>query len=132
MIEITCSTEGFRRAGIKHPKGTTSYQEGTFSDEQLEMMAAEPKLIVSVIGAPEGVSSFDAKDQEEAQRFNGLLDACKNLDSNRANSDDWTSSGKPQIGALERISGLSGVTAAERDEVLQQIKQSELRDVRDS
>ncbi len=40
---ILCSQPGFRRAGIAHP-ARAEYAPDHFSEEQLEAMAAEPKL----------------------------------------------------------------------------------------
>ena len=46
MIIITSKKDGFRRAGVAHSARTTEYPDGFFSDEQLELLRAEPMLYV--------------------------------------------------------------------------------------
>jgi hypothetical protein len=49
MIKITCSQDGFRRAGIAHPTGTTEYADDTFTKEQLKALEVEPALLVEIV-----------------------------------------------------------------------------------
>jgi len=45
-LTITSKVAGFRRAGIAHPGTPTDHKAGTFSEEQLEQLKADPNLIV--------------------------------------------------------------------------------------
>lgn len=49
MIRITSTQNGFRRAGIAHPAGTTEYTDETFTKDQLATLQAEPKLVVELV-----------------------------------------------------------------------------------
>ncbi|MBX3447516.1 MAG: hypothetical protein KF765_12250 [Parvibaculaceae bacterium] len=46
MLRIHSTQEGFRRAGIAHPKGATDYELDAFSKKQREDLEAEPMLVV--------------------------------------------------------------------------------------
>lgn len=46
MIIITSKQHGFRRCGVAHPAETTEYPDGTFTPEQIEILHAEPMLVV--------------------------------------------------------------------------------------
>lgn len=46
--------DGYRRAGIKHPKGRVDHPHDTFDAEQLEALANDHKLEVQVVDAPKG------------------------------------------------------------------------------
>jgi hypothetical protein len=48
MIRITARREGFRRCGVEHSLTTIEYDDSEFTDEQLEMLRAEPMLVVEV------------------------------------------------------------------------------------
>lgn len=45
-IFITSSKDGFRRAGLAHPKGTVEYPDDRFTEEQLAQLHDEPLLVV--------------------------------------------------------------------------------------
>ncbi len=45
-IVITSTVDGFRRAGLAHPKGAVEHPDGTFTDEQLRQLHNEPRLAV--------------------------------------------------------------------------------------
>lgn len=49
MIRITAKNDGFRRAGIGHPKEPTEYPADRFDGEQLKALQSEPNLIVEII-----------------------------------------------------------------------------------
>jgi hypothetical protein len=54
-IFITSSIDGFRRAGLAHPKGTTEYPDGKFTEEQLRQLHNEPLLaVIDAIGEVDG------------------------------------------------------------------------------
>ena len=49
MIRITSKRHNFRRCGAAHPKGTVDYPDDRFSEDELEILRAEPMLTVEVI-----------------------------------------------------------------------------------
>ncbi len=52
-IIITSKSDKFRRCGMAHPKEATTHPDGTFTEEQLVILQAEPMLTVQVIAAEE-------------------------------------------------------------------------------
>lgn len=48
-IRITAPRGGFRRAGVSHPEGTTTYPADHFTEEQLKAFMAEPRLSVAPV-----------------------------------------------------------------------------------
>lgn len=52
MIRITAKRDGHRRAGMAH-SGTRDYPEGTFSNEQLDALYADPMLVVDEVDVPD-------------------------------------------------------------------------------
>lgn len=77
------------------------------------MLVAEPMLTVSF---------DDAQPASNPNRAELLAAACGQLDADKENRKHWTVSGAPQIKALEEISGLTDVTAAERDAAFATVK----------
>ena len=72
-VQITAKKDGFRRAGVAHPAVMTEYADGTFTDEQLAQLKAEPMLTVKVIkatkkdnGSKDAAPVADTKTQELA------------------------------------------------------------------
>jgi hypothetical protein len=61
MIRIKSKRHLFRRCGVAHPKGPVEYPDGRFSEDELEILKAEPMLNVEVIceedNRPEGIDS---------------------------------------------------------------------------
>lgn len=53
-IRITSKKEGFRRCGIAHSEKPAVYPDDRFSAEELEMLEAEPMLIVERIAGEDG------------------------------------------------------------------------------
>ena len=49
MIRITAKKDGFRRAGVAHPKVAVEYPDDRFSKEELEALRAEPQLVVGIL-----------------------------------------------------------------------------------
>lgn len=45
-VRITSTKAGFRRAGLAHPAEAVEYPAGTFTEEQLVQLEAEPTLVV--------------------------------------------------------------------------------------
>jgi len=96
VIRITSKKHNFRRCGVAHPKEPTEYPDDRFSEEELEILTAEPMLTVEVIPG-QGV---DAE----------LLEAAaKAVEDGRVIGD-----GRPDVKALSEILGRT-VTAADRD-----------------
>ena len=52
--------EGYRRAGVAHPKSAVDHAHDAFTPAQLEALAADPKLDVRVVDAP-AAEGKDAK-----------------------------------------------------------------------
>lgn len=49
VIRIAAKREGFRRAGLSHPKAPVEHLPEAFSPEQLEQLLGEPKLRVELV-----------------------------------------------------------------------------------
>lgn len=49
-VRITSKQAGFRRCGMEHPDKPVVHEPGTFTEEQLEALEAEPMLIVDRLG----------------------------------------------------------------------------------
>jgi hypothetical protein len=49
MIRITSKSEGFRRCGVVHPSTATEYPDERFSKKELEVLKAEPMLVVEEV-----------------------------------------------------------------------------------
>ncbi len=48
MIKITSKRDGFRRCGMAHSAKPTLHRDGCFSKKQLDVLQAEPMLIVEI------------------------------------------------------------------------------------
>jgi hypothetical protein len=53
VIRITSKQDGFRRAGIAHPAGPVDHPAEEISAEQLEILRAEPMLVVQELELPD-------------------------------------------------------------------------------
>lgn len=49
MIRIKSKKDGFRRCGVAHPSTETTYPDNRFSEKELEILKAEPMLLVEEI-----------------------------------------------------------------------------------
>jgi hypothetical protein len=49
MIRIKSSQDGFRRCGIAHSAEVTEHEDNAFTEEQMEILKAEPVLLVEVV-----------------------------------------------------------------------------------
>lgn len=49
MIKIRSHQEGFRRCGVAHSREWTVFNDGAFSDNELEILMAEPMLVVDFV-----------------------------------------------------------------------------------
>lgn len=59
MIQIRSQKEGFRRCGVPHPREATLYPDDMFSKEELEILRAEPMLMVET-----GIKDSKVQDSE--------------------------------------------------------------------
>ncbi|MHC1700290.1 MAG: HI1506-related protein [Humidesulfovibrio sp.] len=50
-IIITAKKDGFRRCGMAHPAKPVEHPDGTYSEEQLATLRAEPMLVVQELVA---------------------------------------------------------------------------------
>ncbi len=49
LLRVNSLTDGFRRAGIRHPFGVSDYPLDHFDPAQIEIMLDEPALIVELV-----------------------------------------------------------------------------------
>lgn len=49
MIRITSKADGFRRCGVAHPSTATDHPNKAFTAEQLQILQAEPMLMVQIM-----------------------------------------------------------------------------------
>jgi len=63
MIRITSKQHNFRRCRVAHPKGTTEYPDDRFTEEQIKVLQAEPKLTVEIVKNRE---KTEVKGEEQA------------------------------------------------------------------
>jgi hypothetical protein len=105
---------GYRRAGLALVKGENTIPADTITETQLAQLKADPRI--KVVIQDETNSSVANGDQstpvDQGTVPGTLIEAIALLDP--ANVDHFTSTGKPQIDALETLLGHK-VTAAERD-----------------
>ncbi|WP_219993943.1 HI1506-related protein [Limnobaculum xujianqingii] len=70
-IRITAKRNGFNRCGISHPDTPVDYAAGHFTADQLDVLKAEPQLIVQFLPDTAAVIA-DAVNDERA-RFEALF-----------------------------------------------------------
>lgn len=51
-VRITAKRDGFRRAGMAHSAQATTHAGGTFTEEQVRQLLAEPMLVVEILPEP--------------------------------------------------------------------------------
>lgn len=61
-IKITAKTPEFRRCGVAHPATPTTYEDGTFTEAEIETLMNEPNLVVEIIQAGPGVKTVNVED----------------------------------------------------------------------
>lgn len=52
-LRIVSKTDGFWRAGVRHPASEVTHAPGAFTVEQAEVLKAEPMLVVRELTAAE-------------------------------------------------------------------------------
>ena len=66
MIRISSKRHNFRRCGMAHPKEPTEYPNDRFSEAELEILRAEPMLIVEEVDAdPEKMTVAQLREELE-------------------------------------------------------------------
>lgn len=74
-VAITAKVDGFRRAGRGHSAKRTIWPPGTFTEQQLAQLKAEPMLVVEVLPAEEQtdgkIGQNDPKDKEKDDKAQG-------------------------------------------------------------
>lgn len=153
-VTVTARRDGFHRCGVPHPASPVEYPAGHWSEEQLERLRAEPMLVVAdtadgpAADVPAKVldcalAALRAAPADEVREFvkhlsedpktrakigvaagrrSQLIAAAAVLDPD--NPDHFTRSGKPEIRALEAASGMTDVSAAERDAAWEDYRQA--------
>ncbi|CCN69784.1 HI1506-related protein [Vibrio nigripulchritudo] len=137
LVHVHCLAHtGYRRAGMAFVHGENTLEPDSLTETQLAQIQADPMFKVSLsdpkVSQPEGGHSLSKEPLVESGLHTGLttpdpktpeslVDAILKLDA--SNASHFTSSGKPQVDALESLMGTK-VTAAERDEAWQQVQDS--------
>jgi hypothetical protein len=65
-IVIKSKRDGYRRGGVAHPKGSTTYPVGNFTKDQVEAFKNDPRLEVKLTGEDAGGGQGDWPPTEEA------------------------------------------------------------------
>ena len=76
MIRITSKRHNFRRCGMAHPKIPVEHSEDRFSEEELDILKAEPMLTVEIVDDGEIVRSKDPE-KLTVPKIKKLLDTLK-------------------------------------------------------
>lgn len=92
------------RALAEIDKGGDIYLPG----DTLELSGREAAQLLEVNAVEDAEEDADGTSRQAL-----LADAVGEL-----SGDDFTSSGKPKVSSLERVTGLEGITAAERDKAI--------------
>jgi mannose/fructose/N-acetylgalactosamine-specific phosphotransferase system component IIB len=61
-IKITAKTPGFRRCGVAHTATPTTYQDGEFTEAEIETLMNEPNLVVEIIQGDPGVKTVNVEE----------------------------------------------------------------------
>lgn len=117
-LRVTAFRDGFRRAGRAWSTTPTIVPRADLTDGQIEQLEADVGIDVVPCG-PEGVGAAVPADVDvralsvdEARRE---LIAAGVRDIDPADRNLWTSDGRPAVDALEGVTGLGVISAAERD-----------------
>ena len=120
-IRTRAYDEGFRRGGVAHSKEWKEWSGEMFSNEQIEAMHEEPRLLMEIIEEHKGEVVVDNELPELAETAVTLLADLSSEDQLVAAAlqamaeGNTIGSGKPAVDAMEATLGRS-VTAEERDE----------------
>lgn len=115
---VSAARDGARRAGRVWRRKPTIVSAADLTPTELEMLQADPAITVAP-WAPEWGNGEAAPTAEELlaamtldeMRARLVRRACREL----VPGEDFTASGMPEVSALQRLTGLRAVSAAERD-----------------
>ncbi len=102
---IRSSSAGFRRCGVAHPAEDVVHPANAFSEQEWEVLAKEPRLLVR--GArPDEVAAFEAggSGDDIPAAITGLTEAqLSQLDAviRALPFADFTGTGKPKVGVVQ-------------------------------
>jgi len=57
-VTITAKKDGFRRCGMAHPASPVEHPDGTFTEKELEILRAEPMLVVQEVSAKDPLEAM--------------------------------------------------------------------------
>lgn len=78
MIRITCkANDGKRRAGGHHPQGVMDHADGTFTDDQLAQIAADPDFSVQRLEGEPVANAAQLETRSENDRLASELDEAR-------------------------------------------------------
>ena len=132
VVVNSAAHDGYRRAGMALKAGENILEAGALTCSQLAMLKADPRLAVSypeadtadsTPGAVVQGSLSDGVTGEEVKQQITLISAISQLDPE--NPAHFTTSNKPQVDVLEKLTGQS-VTASERDDAWADYQQSQV------
>lgn len=104
-IIITSRRDGFRRCGVAHRAAPVTWPDARFTAAELATLRTEPMLTVT--------TATDVPDVPDMGDIDQIVAAIAMLDT--ADKTSWTSGGKPQVAALEKVLQKQ-ISAAQRDE----------------
>jgi hypothetical protein len=96
-IRITSTTPGFRRAGIAHPSGPTTYPDDQFSEAQLSQLNDEPRLVIECIEDDSPNEDIAQKGTVDNDRLEELVGYIWKMD--RADESLWCQDKTPKASA---------------------------------
>ena len=109
--------DGFCRCGVRHPGEGRSYRNGFFTDEQIQIMAEDPDILV-VAGEPDEDPEIDFPVLERQDTRDGDTLTLEELTAaaKQAIEDGNTiKSGAPSVPAMEEILGRN-ITPEQRNQ----------------
>lgn len=123
-IRITSAIEGFRRAGVSHPKSPSTYSDHFFTEKQLAQLEAEPRLVVEHIDADQiSDPATDPQGTVEPDDVSGdLIDATLagvvDSDGKERALEDMTVAELRELAIEMEISGAASLRKAELVEAI--------------
>ena len=111
------------REELSGPVARIAALDAGLTELDAEIRGVSDRLVALArrLDALEGAAPPPASPSRE-ERAARLIEAIGQLD--RAAGGDWTASGVPAVAALERLSGLTDITAAERDDAWAAVQSS--------
>jgi hypothetical protein len=79
MIRITSKKAGFRRCGIEHAATPTEYPNDRFTAEEIEILKAEPMLVVTVL--PDSAAAGDNQGKRKAEEVIAAIAAAETAEA---------------------------------------------------